>query len=67
MTNDFAAVSTLVAEFQRKLNVLIQRDNSRDIMAAHLPLELVGILEDDVVPALDAAMACIEWELELHN
>jgi hypothetical protein len=62
MTNDFATVSTLIAEFQRKLEVIIKRDGSRHLMDAHIPFDLMAVLEDDLMPALDAAITCIEWE-----
>jgi hypothetical protein len=62
MTNDFAAVSTLVAEFQRKLEVIIKRDGSRHLMDAHIPLDVVNLIEDELMPILDAVIAWIEWE-----
>ena len=62
MTNDFAAVSTLVAEFQRKLEVIIKRDGSRHLMDAHIPLDVVNLIEDELMPTLDAVIAWIEWE-----
>ncbi len=62
MTNDFAAVSTLVAEFQRKLEVIVKRDGSRHMMDAHIPFDLMDVLENELMPTLDAAIACIEWE-----
>lgn len=62
MTNDFAAVSTLVAEFQRKLEVIVKRDGSRHMMDAHIPMDLMDVLENELMPTLDAAIACIEWE-----
>jgi hypothetical protein len=62
MANDFATVSTLVAEFQRKLQVIVQRDGSRHMMDAHIPFDLMAVLEDDLLPALEAAITCIEWE-----
>jgi hypothetical protein len=62
MTNDFAKVSTLIAEFQGKLEVIIKRDGSRHLMDAHIPLDVVNLIEDELMPALDAAIACIEWE-----
>jgi hypothetical protein len=62
MTNDFAAVSTLVADFQRKLEVLVKRDGSRHMMDAHMPIEVLAVLEDELMPALNAAMTQIEWE-----
>ena len=62
MTNDFATVSTLIAEFRRKLEVIIKRDGSRHLMDAHIPLDVVNLIEDELMPALDAAIAWIEWE-----
>ena len=62
MTNDFAAVSTLVAEFQDKLKVIVKRDGSRHQMDAHIPFDLMAVLEDELMPTLDAAMTIIEWE-----
>lgn len=60
--NDFAKVSELVAEFQRKLEVIIKRDGARHEMDAQIPYDLMTILEDELAPALDAAIRCIEWE-----
>lgn len=60
MTNDFWTVSTLIAQFQGKLDVIIQRDGSRHMMDAHIPFDLMAILEDELAPALDAAIQCIE-------
>lgn len=62
MTNDFAAVSTLVAEFQRKLEVIVKRDGSRHQIDAHIPFEVMAVLEDELMPALEAAITSIEWE-----
>ena len=62
MANDFAAVSTLVAEFQGKLEVIVKRDGSRHQMDAHIPFDLMDVLEDELMPALEAAITCIEWE-----
>jgi hypothetical protein len=62
MTSDFAAVSTLVAEFQSKLEVILKRDGSRHQMDAHLPFEVINVLEDEVMPALEVAMAWIDWQ-----
>lgn len=62
MTNDFWAVSTLIAEFQSKLEVIVKRDGSRHPMDAHIPFEVMAVLEDDLMPALEAAIKWIEWE-----
>ena len=67
MTNDFAAVSTLVAEFQRKLEVIVKRDGSRHLMDAHIPMDLMDVLENELMPALDAAIACIEWSRPMRT
>jgi hypothetical protein len=62
MTNDFWAVSTLVAEFQQKLEVIVKRDGSRHMMDAHIPMDLMDVLENELMPTLDVAIAWIEWE-----
>jgi hypothetical protein len=62
MTSDFWKVSTLVAEVYRKLDVILKRDGSRHQMDAHIPYELMDVLEDQLMPALETAIACIEWE-----
>lgn len=60
--NDFYKVSELVADFKRKLDVIVKRDGSRHQMDAHIPLDVMRILEDELQPALEAAIAAIEWE-----
>jgi very-short-patch-repair endonuclease len=51
MANDFyAAVSTLVAEFQDKLKVIVERDGSRHMMDAHIDFSTMGLLEDELLP-----------------
>jgi len=62
MTNDFWTVSTLVAEFQRKLEVIVKRDGSRHLMDTEIPFDLMDVLENELMPALEAAITCIEWE-----
>lgn len=62
MTNDFWKVSTLVADFRSKLEVIVKRDGSRHLMDAHIPFDLMDVLENELMPVLDAAIACIEWE-----
>jgi very-short-patch-repair endonuclease len=42
MTNDFYAVSQLVAEFQDKLKVIVERDGSRHMMDAHIDFQHDG-------------------------
>lgn len=37
MINDFDQASKLIAEFQRKLEVVVKRDSSRHMMDAHMP------------------------------
>lgn len=60
--NDFAKVSTLVAEFKDKLNVIIKRDGSRHEMDAHIPFDLMDLLENELQPLLEEAICKIEWE-----
>jgi hypothetical protein len=62
MANDFAAVSTLVAEFQDKLKVIVQRDGSRHLMDAHIDIHTMGLLVDELLPVLEQVIASIEYE-----
>ena len=62
MANDFAAVSTLVAEFQDKLKVIVKRDGSRHLMDAHIDIHTMGLLEDELLPVLEQVIASIEYE-----
>ena len=62
MTNDFYAVSQLVAEFQDKLKVIVQRDGSRHLMDAHIDIHTMGLLEDELLPVLEQVIASIEYE-----
>ena len=60
--SDFYKVSTLVAEFKDKLSVIIKRDGSRHEMDAHIPMDVMGLLEDELLPILKEVIAAIEWE-----
>lgn len=60
--SDFCKVSTLVAEFKGKLDVIIKRDGSRHEMDAHIPMDVMGLLEDELQPILKEVIAAIEWE-----
>ena len=62
MTNDFYAVSQLVAEFQDKLKVIVQRDGSRHLMDAHIDIHTMGLLEEELLPVLEQVIASIEYE-----
>lgn len=60
--NDFSKVSELVAEFQRKLAVIVKRDGSRHMMDAHIPFDVMGVIEDELQPVLEELIRKIEWE-----
>lgn len=62
MANDFAAVSTLVAEFQDKLKVIVARDGARHMMDAHIDFSTMGLLEEELLPLLEQVIASIEYE-----
>jgi len=62
MINDFAQASALIAEFQRKLEVIVKRDASRHLMDAHMPVSLLMLLEDEMLPLLQAAIDDIEYD-----
>jgi hypothetical protein len=62
MINDFDQASKLIAEFQRKLEVVVKRDASRHLMDAHMPISLLMLLEDDLMPLLAEAINEIEYD-----
>ena len=62
MINDFDQASKLIAEFQRKLEVVVKRDSSRHMMDAHMPTSLLMLLEDEMLPLLQAAIDDIEYD-----
>ena len=62
MINDFAQASALIAEFQCKLEVIVKRDASRHLMDAHMPVSLLMLLEDEMLPLLQAAIDDIEYD-----
>jgi hypothetical protein len=62
MINDFDQASKLIAEFQRKLEVVVKRDASRHLMDAHMPVGLLMLLEDEMLPLLQAAIEEIEYD-----
>jgi hypothetical protein len=62
MINDFDRASKLIAEFQRKLEVVVKRDASRHLMDAHMPASLLMLLEDEMLPLLQAAIDDIEYD-----
>ena len=62
MIDDFDQAFKLIAEFQRKLEVVVKRDASRHMMDAHMPVSLLMLLEDEMLPLLQAAIDDIEYD-----
>ena len=62
MINDFAQASALICEFHRKLEVIVKRDASRHLMDAHIPVSLLMLLEDEMLPLLQEAIDDIEYD-----
>jgi hypothetical protein len=62
MIDDFDQASKLICEFQRKLEVVVKRDSSRHMMDAHMPVSLLMLLEDEMLPLLQAAIDDIEYD-----
>lgn len=60
--SDFGKVCELVVDFQRKLGVIMMREQQRHMMDQHLPFAVSGAIEDALMPALDAVVAELEWE-----
>jgi len=62
MIDDFDQASKLICEFHRKLEVVVKRDASRHLMYAHMPHSLLCLLEDELLPLLQAAIDEIEYD-----
>jgi hypothetical protein len=62
MINDFDQASKLIAEFHRKLKVIVKRESSRHMTDAHMPTSLLMLLEDEMLPLLQAAIDDIEYD-----
>lgn len=62
MINDFDQASKLICDFHRKLEVVVKRDSSRHMMDAHMPPSLLMLLEDELLPLLQAAIDDIEYD-----
>ena len=62
MINDFDQASKLIAEFQRKLEVVVKRDSSRHMMDSHMPIGFLELLEDELLPLLQEAISQIEYD-----
>jgi len=60
--NDFDKVSTLIADFQRRLHVVVTRDGTRPMQDAHIPMDLFAVIEDELLPILDRCIECIEYD-----
>ena len=62
MINDFATVARLIADFEEKLKVIVERDGRRHMMDAHIDFHTMAAIEDELLPALENVMTCIEYE-----
>ena len=62
MLNDFATVARLIAEFEDKLKAIVERDGRRHMMDAHIDFHTMAAIEDDLLPALELVMTCIDYE-----
>ena len=62
MVNDFATVARLIADFEEKLKVIVERDGKRHMMDAHIDFSTMGLLEDELLPLLEQVIASIEYE-----
>lgn len=62
MINDFDQASKLICAFHRQLEVVVKRDSSRHMMDSHMPPSLLMLLEDELLPLLQAAIDDIEYD-----
>ena len=62
MVNDFATVARLIADFEEKLKVIVERDGRRHMMDAHIDFHTMAAIEDELLPALELVLTCIDYE-----
>jgi hypothetical protein len=60
--NDFALLSKLTAAFQAEVSSIVMRESRRHMMDMHLDFETLALVEEELVPALQAVMDSLEWE-----
>jgi hypothetical protein len=60
--SDLSALSTLTTAYQQQLLALVARENARHMMDMHLPFDLLQVVEEELLPALEAVQAALDWE-----
>jgi hypothetical protein len=60
--SDFSLLADLTAAYQQQLGALVKRDSNRDVMDMHLPLDVLNVIEEELLPALQAVTAALDWE-----
>jgi hypothetical protein len=60
--SDFSLLADLTAAYQRQLGALVKRESNRDLMDMHLPLDVLNVIEEELLPALQAITAALDWE-----
>jgi hypothetical protein len=60
--SDLSTLSTLTAQYHQQLLALIARDDARLMMNMHLPFEVLQVVEEELLPALEAVQEALDWE-----
>jgi hypothetical protein len=60
--SDLSTLSTLTTAYQQQLQALVARENARHMMDMHLPFDLLQVVEEELLPALEAVQAALDWE-----
>jgi hypothetical protein len=60
--SDLSTLSTLTTAYQQQLKALVARENARHMMDMHLPFDLLEVIEEELLPALEAVQEALDWE-----
>jgi hypothetical protein len=60
--SDLSTLSTLTAQYHQQLVALVARENARHLWTMHLPFEVLQVVEEELLPALEAVQEALDWE-----
>jgi hypothetical protein len=60
--SDLSTLSTLTTQYQHQLLALVARENARHMMDTHLPFDVLQVVEEELLPALEAVQEALDWE-----
>jgi hypothetical protein len=60
--SDYSLLSDLTTAYQQQLGALVKRESTRDLMDMHLPIDVLDVIEEQLLPALQAVADALDWE-----